>query len=184
MTDDAPLILTLLFDPEAFERFDALRREHFPSELNLIPAHLTLFHHLPAERIEEITDHLRSLASEEEVFSCRVSGLRLLGKGVAFTVECPHLERLRTDLASDWFDWLTTQDRQRFKPHVTIQNKVKPERAESLFERMDADFEPFGFEACGLLLWRYRGGPWEAVETFDFGEADSGTAPNAGAARN
>ena len=178
MKDDAPLILTLLFDPDSFERFDALRKKHFPKELNLIPAHLTLFHHLPAEEIDEIKDHLRSSAQGESAFSCRVSGLRMLGKGVAFEVDGSRLERLRNDLASDWFDWLTAQDRQRFKPHVTIQNKVTPERAKALYEKMDAEFEPFSFEACGLLLWRYRGGPWEAVERFEFGEATYDSAPN------
>ena len=46
---DAPLILTLAFDEATFARFDGLRRRHFPDALNLIPAHATLFHHLPGE---------------------------------------------------------------------------------------------------------------------------------------
>ena len=44
-----PLILTLALDDLSFARFDALRREHFPPTLNRIPAHVTLFHHLPGE---------------------------------------------------------------------------------------------------------------------------------------
>ena len=51
---EAPLILTLRFDGEAFARLDDLRRAHFPPERNQIPAHLTLFHALPGEALEEV----------------------------------------------------------------------------------------------------------------------------------
>ena len=42
-----PLIVTALLDEVAQERFDRLRREHFPPERNQLDAHLTLFHRLP-----------------------------------------------------------------------------------------------------------------------------------------
>ena len=42
-----PLIVTALLDEVAQERFDRLRREHFPPERNHLDAHLTLFHRLP-----------------------------------------------------------------------------------------------------------------------------------------
>jgi hypothetical protein len=42
-----PLIVTALLDEAAQERFDRLRREHFPPERNHLAAHLTLFHRLP-----------------------------------------------------------------------------------------------------------------------------------------
>ncbi|NJM07417.1 2'-5' RNA ligase family protein [Candidatus Gracilibacteria bacterium] len=48
---EEPLILTVLLDEDTFRRFDGLRRTHFPPQRNLIPAHITLFHALPA--IEE-----------------------------------------------------------------------------------------------------------------------------------
>ena len=44
-----PLIVTALLDEAAQERFDRLRREHFPPERSHLAAHLTLFHHLPDE---------------------------------------------------------------------------------------------------------------------------------------
>jgi hypothetical protein len=46
-----PLILTLGLDRASFERFEALRRAHFPPALNRVPAHVTLFHHLPGEAL-------------------------------------------------------------------------------------------------------------------------------------
>jgi hypothetical protein len=42
-----PLIVTALMDAVAQERFDQLRRSHFPPERNHLDAHLTLFHRLP-----------------------------------------------------------------------------------------------------------------------------------------
>ena len=46
MSSPAPLILTLALDERSFAFFDAQRRLHFPASRNLIPAHVTLFHHL------------------------------------------------------------------------------------------------------------------------------------------
>ncbi len=55
------------------------------------------------------------------------------------------------------------------KPHVTVQNKVSPERARALREQLLATFSPFEVEGVGLSLWRYLGGPWEPVGTYRFG---------------
>ena len=54
-----------------------------------------------------------------------------------------------------------------------MQNKVAPERARALLAALQAEFAPFAFEAQGLRLWRYLGGPWEAVSDPPFtGQAD------------
>ena len=63
---------------------------------------------------------------------------------------------------------LTAQDRQKFQPHVTVQNKVQPAEARALFERLRADFSPWPAEGTGLDLWEYRGGPWGFVEGYPF----------------
>ena len=148
--------------------FDAARRRHFPAARNLIPAHLTLFHHLPADQGEAIAAMLGRLAERTSQFPLAVTGLRFLGYGSAYVVESRDLARLRAELAAEWHDHLTPQDAQAFRPHVTIQNKVESSRAKALFKEMDDAFEPFEAEATGLLLWRYRGGPWEAAGEFAF----------------
>lgn len=168
MTEEAPLILTLRFDDESFDRFEKLRQEHFPPSRNLIPAHLTLFHHLPGTELEMVTEHLGAVVAEWQPMRCRVSGLRFLGKGVAFEVDSPPVERLRADLAGHFYDHLTAQDRQRIKPHVTIQNKAEASVARKLYEELESEFEPFDFKATGLLLWFYRGGPWEPAGKYLF----------------
>ena len=166
----APLILTLKLDAESFARFDGLRREHFPARLNHLPAHLTLFHHLPGdERLAVETDLYA--ARPRAPLELNVTGLKLLGRGVAFALVSPGLGALRAALAHRWAAWLTPQDRQGLRPHVTIQNKVTPPEARALKERLEATFQPFTARGEALLLWRYLGGPWALEAEIPFAPA-------------
>lgn len=162
-----PLILTLGFDPAAFAVLDGLRRAHFPAHLNFIPAHLTLFHHLPGERLAEVSDEVAREAASTPAFAVQVEGLRKLGRGVALTIGSRELIALRARLAQVFADDLTPQDRQGFRPHVTIQNKVAPDAANALFERMSERFTPWTARAEALLLWHYRQGLWEAAGRYN-----------------
>lgn len=164
----APLILTLRFDRATFARLDGLRRAHFPPERNHIPAHLTLFHALPGEAKEEILDNLHVACAGTAPLALRITGPRSLGRGVALEVEAPGLAALRRLLAQQWRPWLTPQDAQGFRPHVTIQNKVAPDEARALLDAMTPTFEPWEARGEGLLLWHYRGGPWEAAAELPF----------------
>ncbi|WP_426956929.1 2'-5' RNA ligase family protein [Muricoccus radiodurans] len=166
---EAPLIVTLRFDAESFGRLDALRTAHFPPERNVIPAHLTLFHALPGAEEAAIAEGLAVACRASPVMRPRIAGLRSLGGGTAFVVEAPDLTRMRKDLAARWAEWLTRQDSQPWRPHVTIQNKVAPDAARALLEALRRDFHPWEATGEGLLLWRYRGGPWEAAGFFPFG---------------
>jgi 2'-5' RNA ligase len=164
----APLILTLALDANSTARFEALRREHFPPDRNLVPAHLTLFHHLPGDRLADIGAEIATACRERAPFPADVTGLRSLGRGVAYAVESAGLAALRARLARIWAPWLTPQDRQPFRPHVTVQNKAAPVEARALLEGLGAGFAAFPVRADGLLLWRYLGGPWEAVGHYPF----------------
>jgi 2'-5' RNA ligase len=166
--DAAPLILTLAFEPAAFEHFNALRRTHFPERLNHIPAHLTLFHHLPGDRLDEVMDALAAEAGAQPRFPVEATGLRKLGRGVAYSLHAPALNALRGRLAARFAEHLTPQDRQGFRAHVTIQNKVDPKDAAVLHDQLAADFAHWSFQAEGLLLWRYLGGPWERLASLPF----------------
>jgi 2'-5' RNA ligase len=170
-SDAAPLILTALLEPDAAARFDAMRRAYFPPARNTTPAHLTLFHALPADQLPDIEEELAERCWQAEPFTARASGLRFLGVGVANVVEAPPLQALHAGIAQSWAYALTPQDRQRFNPHVTVQNKVAPAHARQTFDALQAVFEPFDFTIEGLELWHYRGGPWEAAGRFPFGGA-------------
>jgi len=164
----APLILTLQFDESSFAFFNEQRQRYFPPERNFIPAHLTLFHHLPGEHLSTIRQDIEACASSRKPFSIEVTGLRSLGRGVAYTLASPDLRELRGCLALRWNKWLKPQDRQNHSPHVTVQNKVDPTQARALLEDLTVGFRPFQATGVALDLWWYRGGPWELVETFAF----------------
>ncbi|MBK3396875.1 MULTISPECIES: 2'-5' RNA ligase family protein [Methylobacterium] len=167
----APLILTLELDEAAFAEFDGRRRRHFPPALNKIPAHVTLFHHLPGEEERAVVETLVAEVRAESPMPVEVAGLRFIGRGVAYTLESGRLSALRGRLARTFEPWLTPQDRQGYRPHVTVQNKVAPEEARGLHRELEASFVPRTITGTGLLLWRYLGGPWEARGRFPFGGA-------------
>jgi 2'-5' RNA ligase len=168
MADAAPLILTLALDEQSFTFFDEQRRRYFPRARNFIPAHLTLFHHLPGVHISKIQDTIEVQASSHTRFSLDVTGLRSLGRGVAYMLQSRELAELRHGLASEWSHWLTQQDRQKHQPHVTVQNNADPKNARELLTILTGAFVPFQIQGIGLDLWWYRGGPWEKVRRFLF----------------
>ena len=166
-----PLILTLALDKASLARFDAERREFFPPRLNRIPAHVTLFHHLPGAEAAAVMGALRGACAGQGPVAARVTEVFPLGRGVAYRLEAPEVAALRAGLARGWEGWLTPQDRQPWRPHVTVQNKVTPEIARDTLARLRAGFVPWEARAEGLLLWRYRGGPWDAVAAIPFAGA-------------
>ena len=178
MTPD-PLILTLALHPDDQARFDRLRTLHFPAERNHLAAHVTLFHHLPGTEAAAVGSALAAEAAAQPPFPVEAAGLRFLGRGVAYELRSPALSALRGRLARLWQGWLTPQDQQGFRPHVTIQNKAAPEDARALHAALLAGFTPFTVRATGLDLWHYRGGPWDPAGTYPFGaeEAASTASP-------
>jgi 2'-5' RNA ligase len=183
VTSSEPLIVTLLLDSTAQERFDRLRAAHFPARplpgsrperargggegVFRLAAHVTLFHALPGSAVDLVSADLVH-AADRPAFDVAVTGVRSLGRGVAYTLDAPELTDLRAGLARAWSSLLTPQDRQRHSPHVTVQNKVEPAVARALRDRLAAEFVPHRVGARGLGLWRYLGGPWAPVAEFPF----------------
>ena len=156
-------------DDESQERFDRLRAAHFPPERNYLSAHMTLFHHLPADHEHEVVEGLGEACRGQTPITLKATGLLFMGRGVAYKLEAPPLVVLRKRLAKAWEPFLTKQDRQGLRPHVTVQNKVSPEKARALHQELEGSFSPFEVRGEGVTLWRYLGGPWEKVETYPFG---------------
>jgi len=161
-------VLTLKLDEKSFSLFEELRRRHFPPERNQVPAHVTLFHALPGERMGTIRPLLEEAARAQRRIDVRVTGVKSLGGGVAFTLQAPALSALRKALQRDMDPFLTAQDRAGFSPHVTVQNKVPAKEAEALRRELQKGFRPFAAKGEGLILWRYLGGPWLREAQFPF----------------
>jgi 2'-5' RNA ligase len=156
-------ILTLELQEPHQSYFEGLRREHYPAHLNQIPAHITLFHQLPPEVVSAV-----DRAAHRAPFFLRVTGLRSLGRGVAYTLASDELQSLHAELAIQFEPHLIPQDRQPFHPHIVIQNKATTEQARNLLSQLQSSFTPFEVKTAGLTLWNYLGGPWERVQSFNF----------------
>jgi 2'-5' RNA ligase superfamily len=162
-----PIIVTALMGAADFGWADGLRRAHFPPKRNHIPAHISLFHHLPPARLGELTRMMRDLAAGPPP-PARLSEVMMLGRGVAFRVESPDLLAMREQIAEAFQYDLIPQDQGTPRLHITVQNKVEPAVAKALHGTLSADFRPRPLTIAGLAAWHYLGGPWQLAAQIRF----------------
>lgn len=167
MSANAPLIVTATFGDGDNGWLQQLRRAHYPPERNQVPAHLTLFHHLPPGIEAELGRRL-AMATAMPPPTATIVGILDLGGGTAFRVESEALADIREALAHAFHGLLMPQDRAPWRPHVTVQNKVAAKEAKALQQRLRATFLPRPLAIRGLAAWRYLGGPWESVREWPF----------------
>jgi len=161
-----PLVVTLALDDGAQALLQGLRSAHFPRERDVVPAHVSLFHALPGEQLATVLADLRDVAPAP--FAVCLVAVRSLGRGAAVVLEAPGLAPLHRELARRWQPWLTPQDRQPLRAHVTVQNKVDPAVARATVAQLQASFAPHPATAVGVDVWHYRGGPWEHAARVPF----------------
>lgn len=167
-----PLLVTLAMDADSFEHFNGLRRAHFPPERNHIPAHITLFHHLPGAHEPSVRETLARTAEGQPRFPLHTESLWMMGFGVAYRLQSGSAQQLHAVLKQSFAPWLNPQDaRPHFLPHITIQNKTTAAAAKTLHAALTASFVPQTITAVGLDLWQYLGGPWQHRARFAFPEA-------------
>lgn len=165
---DRPLIITAQIQNDAQFFLNAKREQHFPLERNYLEAHLTLFHKLPGEKLNEIEKILTQYTNQIAPISARAEDIMFMGFGSAFKIDCPQLISIRENLAREWVDVMTPQDSQKFRPHITFQNKVEPNEAKQVYQHEKEIFMPFDFTITGLQIWYYDGGPWEHIMNIPF----------------
>jgi hypothetical protein len=175
--ETAPIIVTALLGREDFAWADGLRRAHFPPERNHLRAHVTLFHHLPPSVVRELCDLLQYEARGPAP-DAQISGVFGLGQGVAYRIFSPALADVRARIADRFAMLLVPQDRNGWRPHITVQNKVAPADAKALLAKLSADFTPRPLVIAGLAAWWYRGGPWESIGAWGFGGGKWVTPPS------
>jgi 2'-5' RNA ligase len=168
-----PLVVTLEIDDEAQARFDRERTALFPPGRTAIGAHVTLFHALPGSCEPATIADLAATAADCRPFPVEVGELMSLGRGVAYRLHSAQLISLHRQLQARWWEKLSPQDRQGYRPHVTVQNKVSPEVASRTLAQLRQHFAPFSITARALRLWRYDGGPWTGRERFPLGPSRS-----------
>lgn len=164
----APIIVTAKMGAADQRWADRLRRKYFPPERNFLDAHITLFHHLPPAYLPEIASRLSAMASQSPPPTAWLSGVTMLGRGVAYRVESPQLAAIREELADAFRGLLIPQDQGRPHLHITVQNKVEPAAAKTLHADLTVNFIPRRIDISGLSAHYYRGGPWEAIDAWSF----------------
>lgn len=164
----APLVVTAELPADLQSWADALRRAHYPPERNRVDAHVTLFYALPPSCEDELHGLLAAAARDHAPVSASLEGVMSLGGGTALRIESPAMLALRRDVAGRLHGLLTAQDQVEPRLHVTVQNKVSPREARALQRRLSSQIAARGFRFSGLALFRYRGGPWEAVKRWSF----------------
>jgi hypothetical protein len=150
---------------------DGLRRAHFPPERNFVPAHITLFHHLPPSLLPELAGRMKQVCAAPPPIAV-VNGVLLLSRGVAFDVRSDGLLAIWDELADAFTGLLTPQDQARPRFHITVQNKVEPSAARALADSLTAEFRPRPLKLAGLAAWHYReGGSWDLAKKASFRSA-------------
>ena len=149
---DQPFLITLGMDEATFTRLDDLRRRYFPPERNQIPAHVSLFHHLPGNEFDAIDAELARVAKANAPITLRFKSPRPTGRGVMLVVDAPRD--------------LTPQDKQPYHPHVMVMNKAERHEADAALAEIQASWAPWSGTGDRLILWRYLGGPWDEVASY------------------
>jgi hypothetical protein len=155
------LIITALFGGEDFAFFDALRGRYYPAAHNVVPAHCTMFSHLPGVLAAELKQRLNAETRGIPAPAARLSGVMDLNDGVALRIDSDGLEAIRDRLAQAFAQMLTAHDRPGWVPHVTLQNNVPRPLALATKAELTATIQPRPIKLAGLASWWYRGGPWE-----------------------
>jgi hypothetical protein len=146
---------------------DALRTQHFPPERNMVPAHISLFHHLPPSRLDDLVRMMRSACAGPPPVA-RLSEVMLLGRGVSYRVESPELLAIRAEIAEAFPYELIPQDQHVPRLHITVQNKVTAAEAKALQAQLSAQFRPRPIAIIGLAAWHYLDGPWQLATQIKF----------------
>ena len=163
----APLIVTAVLGDADFRWADGLRKLHYPAARNILPAHISLFRHLPPSLEPELKDELRKLARGGRP-QARVEGIMLMEQGVAIALKSADLVAIWEHLAERFTGLLMPLDQVEPRFHITVQNKVMPQVARATRDELEAIVTPRPLVITGLACWRYMGGPWAPVGSFGF----------------
>ena len=162
----APLIITLEMDKSSHDYFTHLRNQYFPGHANYLEAHITLFYHLPSN--EPLIIETLKVSANHKPMSLDITQVSNFGNAVAFIVSCPALSTLHGRLQKVFQPFLISQDRNKLRPHITVQNKVTAFKAKQTHELLTQNFKPFSIQGTGFKTWSYLKGPWREREFFPF----------------
>ncbi|WP_418326840.1 2'-5' RNA ligase family protein [Rhizobium phaseoli] len=88
---------------------------------------------------------------------------------------CPSFSKAKfwpvsEDLRAAFRPWLGPQDLQPWRPHVTVQNRVHWQKADTLYDMLSSEFVRRTLLVEGFDLWSYMQGPWRHEHFFGNGQ--------------
>lgn len=163
-----PLILTFRLDSGSQALLDEWRASYFPPSRNYLKAHLTIYHQLPGQKLVSIQEALQRVVANEKPTDLHFDGLKHHQGFVGITLSAPGVVGIKERLDLEFKDVLRAQDRQGYRPHITVTNLGSPGDAKRCYDQLSKMFIPWTGCAVGLDLYHYHGGPWEHAATFLF----------------
>jgi hypothetical protein len=163
----APLIITATMGAADFSWANALRQLHYAAERNLLPAHISLFRHLPPSLGAELKVVLAQAAKAAPP-PAFIDSPVMFGEAVVIPIHSPGLMEVRAEMAERFSGLLTPQDRAEPRLHITVQNKVARAVGLATLAELSSTVQPRPLHIAGLACWRYLGGPWELVARYAF----------------
>lgn len=171
-------VLALRIDQAAEQFFTSLRQSYFPKHLNYLNAHVTSFHALsPLDQTVKEIEALPDWPNKAMTIGISDPFLFKSEKGVAINLKSHAARQLHQSLLEAFRKnrdiKLTEQDDQRLKGlHITVCNKVNPERGREVFEIIKKDWDKRELQktTCrGLTLYEYLpGGSWKEQKHWAF----------------
>ncbi|KAL8807136.1 MAG: hypothetical protein Q9200_004791 [Gallowayella weberi] len=145
-------ILTLKTDIAHQETLTSLRNKYFPTNINKLFAHVTLFRALPGSKLPAIQVAIKRLVRQTSTFPISTGEPFLMSYGVGLDANVEPAKEIFETLRKQWSGFLSIQDRS-FKPHYTIQNYVDQSVAEETLAEVRNSFGGSAGTVQGLLLW-------------------------------
>ncbi len=168
-----PLILTFKLDELSQDRLNLWRQTHFPKERNYLKAHLTIYHQLPGQEIVTIKEKLAEFAAVRDPIAIHFDRLMSRQGFVGVGVTSSEMLVYKSALNTLFMPSLRAQDKEPYRPHVTVTNKGSPREGEAVLKVVAEKFQPWDGAILGLELYHYRGGPWEFADSFLFDTSGS-----------
>ena len=166
LAKEIPLVITLKIDEPSQLFFNEKRTAHFPANANYVPAHITLFHKLPAGN--PAIENGLTVFAKHLAFELNVTDIILQKTSVAYSIQSKTLQQIHAQMQQTFKPYLIRNDRKILTPHITIQNKVTAYKAYKTHALLLADFKPFVVQAIGYTSWYYVKGYWEMKEEYLF----------------
>jgi 2'-5' RNA ligase len=157
------IAVAYMFEGEAAERLNELRRQYDPKSATNVDAHVTVAAPIEwPEDMEAAANRLRSLLADEPPFTLTVNGVGtfLPDSPTCFAAVSPR-ERL-TQIHDRIVEVLGSKERWPFKPHSTLTEYLSPDRTREVVVELSATRLHFECPVDHLsLLKQVKGGRWQ-----------------------